>query len=76
MNNEALINKSTSNPVALSSLVRLISNNLSKIFYLSIFILIYLGRNSRWQLDVDFTALSSTQKSSFLEYVWENKILV
>ena len=43
MNNEALINKSTSNPVALSSLVRLISNNLSKIFYLSIFILIYLG---------------------------------
>ena len=43
MKNEALINKSTSNLLALTSLVRFISNNLSKLFYLSIFILIYLG---------------------------------
>ena len=43
MNNEAVINKTTSNPSALFSLFRFISNNSSKLFYLSVFVLIYMG---------------------------------
>lgn len=43
MNNEAVVNKSTSNPLALNSVIRVITTNLSKLFYLSISFLIYLG---------------------------------
>jgi len=43
MNNEAIIDKTTSNPLALSSMVRFIRNNSSKIFYLGVFTLIYFG---------------------------------
>ena len=43
MNNDALINKPTSNSPSLFSFYRFITKNSSKLFYLSIFILIYIG---------------------------------
>ena len=43
MSNEAIINKSTSNPFALFSIVRFINQNSSKLFYLSVFVTIYFG---------------------------------
>jgi len=43
MNNEAVINKSTSNPPASFSIIRFISYNSSKLFYLSVFVLIFFG---------------------------------
>ena len=43
MNNEVVINKPTSNPSSLYSFFRFITENSSKLFYLSIFVLIYVG---------------------------------
>ena len=43
MNNEAVINKSTSNSPALFSIFRFVSHNSSKLFYLSVFVLIFYG---------------------------------
>lgn len=43
MSNESLINKSVDLPSGLPKFFRLISTNMSKLFYLSIFILIYAG---------------------------------
>lgn len=43
MNNEAIITKSTSNSLASFSIIRFISHNSSKLFYLSIFVLIFYG---------------------------------
>ena len=47
MNNEAIIDKSSSNPSAVMSIIRFTIKSSSKIFYLSIFILIYFGWKNR-----------------------------
>lgn len=43
MNNESLTNKAVIFPLSLTRLIGFISNNVSKLFYLSIFVLIYIG---------------------------------
>lgn len=43
MNNESLTNKAVIFPLGLTRLIGFISNNVSKLFYLSIFVLIYIG---------------------------------
>jgi len=43
MSNEAVINKRASGPFALLSILRFINHNSSKLFYLSVFVLIFFG---------------------------------
>lgn len=60
MNNEAILDESIDSAFSLSRIIRYIRKNLSKIFYLSIFALIYAGWNNK-----DFSNLTPESGSGY-----------